>query len=257
MNIPWDYILSGASGGAIFVIFAIIFLQKFLEKKVDNEFDKNLEVHKSNLNELLETHKAKMQILSNIRVDLLKDMWCLHKDILSGIYAILRELSVRISSNNQMFDEFVKSIKLRKEVTGNLSKHILDLKEIISSRAFLVSEEQIIILQKFINNCNSIIEMLEDKIDKKYLPSEKKIKEIWCYYYDNYVKTNENSPIEILDKETLINANIEDIDEQFIYHTNIGALKLIRTDYLASVAIQFNISDIAPWLEKSENIYKK
>ena len=243
---PWEYILSGASGGAIIGIFIIIFIKKIIEKNIDNEFDKKLEEYKNDLNKLLESHKTDLTITSTIRIELLKDTWLLHKNLLAGIYSIIKELSEDLSLNNKLFDELINNKNQKKEIIDNLKDRILILRKTIISNAFLISEEQTFILYRFINISKSFCEMLENNIDKKYLPEENKIIEIWDYYYSYFMKVNENSPIQNIDKNTLIEALIEDMDDRFIYHTKIGELKIIRNEYLKSVSKQFNISDILP-----------
>jgi len=86
---PWDYILGGASGAGLILIFGVLFLKKYLERAVDGRFEHRIENLRNQLTRKLEFDKSELAVWAELRKDILAQVWSANRDIIRSMTAVI------------------------------------------------------------------------------------------------------------------------------------------------------------------------
>jgi hypothetical protein len=86
---PWDYILGGASGAGLILIFGVLFLEKYLERAVDGRFEHRIENLRNQLTRKLEFDKSELAVWAELRKDILAQVWSANRDIIRSMTAVI------------------------------------------------------------------------------------------------------------------------------------------------------------------------
>lgn len=163
---PWDYLLGGATGAGVCLVFILLFGQKLMESKINNVFEKKIEILKNDLLKDLEKSKSELNVWSELRNDVIKELWEVNKQIIQRMSAVI------FGVQDLLFDKKDKHAAFKK-----LEGYIDDYRKYIHNNMHLVDMDKVLpITQEFLNTAFELIsDEDEKKTNKDY---EIKLKEI-------------------------------------------------------------------------------
>ena len=129
---PWDYILTGASGAGIALILVMLFAQEFIRQGVDSRFRQRAEMLRSEIEKSLARERSELDVWAELRQDILAEIWRANRDIVRAMTALI--LKTQELARRKKFALLKKPIDAyRQAVHGNI--------DLLSPRAVELCQE--------------------------------------------------------------------------------------------------------------------
>lgn len=86
---PWEYLLSGATGAGVVAVAFFLFLSKFIESGVSSVLQAKLEQAKAEMARENDRLKSELDVLGTLRKNLTAAVWKAHEDTVKSMAAVL------------------------------------------------------------------------------------------------------------------------------------------------------------------------
>jgi hypothetical protein len=149
-NMPWDYLLTGATGAGIAVIVFFVFLKRLIEGGVETALQARLEQTKSELGRETDRLKAELDVWGTLRKNLIAEVWKAHEGTVKSMANVLAAVQepfalVEFSS----MDETLKDPKARVSMAESLAQALNSFRRLSHENVHLISDEGGKIAQDF------------------------------------------------------------------------------------------------------------
>jgi len=139
----WDYILGGASGAGLILIFGVLFLEKYLERAVDGRFEHRIENLRNQLTRKLEFDKSELAVWAELRKDILAQVWSANRDIIRSMTAVIMR---------------VQDVQWKNRKLETLKPAIEEYRRVVHASLDLSSPKAVDLCQRFLMTAYEIFE---------------------------------------------------------------------------------------------------
>ena len=147
---PWDYLLTGATGAGIAAVVFFLFLNKVIEGGVATALQARLEQTKSELGRETDRLKAELDVLGTLRKNLVAEVWKAHADTIKSMANVLAAVQepFALVEFSAMHETLVDA-KARSSMAENLAQALNTYRRLSHDTVHLISDDGGKIVQDF------------------------------------------------------------------------------------------------------------